>query len=258
MMNVIEKVQEAVADRPSPPKELWATITSDDGFFWKAFTTRDAAEGSAEDSRTPGAFRDGIHLLVAGPYTRRFRTKQIAELIVSAQELVEPTTLRGNARCRVCSEDVDACRCSIHLVRRAMRALESALPDNAEPDGPIDLPTLRKVAEPTLEHPIPDAVTRETPSLKQAFSEMRKVLSDYRELHVLRQKASGQREHLANLDNERARMAKWILEHLPESYRDHACAQCVPTGPMIVKGFVCVVHRAHSILGHATQLEASA
>jgi len=45
------------------------------------------------------------------------------------------------------------------------------------------------------------------------------------------------------------RWAKWVVEvsgvdRLDSLIYDHACAECVPDGPMVVAGFVCVPHAA--------------
>lgn len=43
------------------------------------------------------------------------------------------------------------------------------------------------------------------------------------------------------------KFARWIKNHYIGSV-DHACADCVPNGDMLVEGFQCAPHLAHAIL----------
>ncbi len=46
--------------------------------------------------------------------------------------------------------------------------------------------------------------------------------------------------------------AGWIVGRSKlECCRDHACAQCVPDGPIVIDGFVCVPHQAQAIVAGA-------
>lgn len=47
---------------------------------------------------------------------------------------------------------------------------------------------------------------------------------------------------------QRERMAKWISKNKP-ALPDHACAQCVPGGDIVVEDFECVYHMALKIAG---------
>lgn len=45
------------------------------------------------------------------------------------------------------------------------------------------------------------------------------------------------------------RWASWIVLNRPLHFKDHACAQCVPHGDMLVDGFKCVFHEAKDVIG---------
>lgn len=46
------------------------------------------------------------------------------------------------------------------------------------------------------------------------------------------------------------RLRGWLLSHHPDRppLWDHACAECVPGGPIVKPGFVCVWHEARAAL----------
>ena len=45
-------------------------------------------------------------------------------------------------------------------------------------------------------------------------------------------------------------MAQWIVSH-PSGMKDHACARCVPCGPILRPGFMCAQHVAEGLLAAA-------
>jgi hypothetical protein len=50
------------------------------------------------------------------------------------------------------------------------------------------------------------------------------------------------------LCDERTRLAKFISNATLRWPKDHACAECVPGGEIVVPGFRCAVHLALSIV----------
>ena len=50
-------------------------------------------------------------------------------------------------------------------------------------------------------------------------------------------------------------LSTWIVARGASVDKDHACAECVPDGPLIVEGFRCVYHAARVALDAHSQLE---
>ncbi len=95
----------------------------------------------------------------------------------------------------------------------------------------------------------PDQTGDDLPSLRVLVNEAKNVLGEYVELRALRVKVQGQRLELGRRDAEIARIARWVVQHVPGDFCDHACGECAPDGAMVVKQFRCVVHQARAILG---------
>jgi hypothetical protein len=62
-----------------------------------------------------------------------------------------------------------------------------------------------------------------------------------RETEIERDAARASEQRLRS-DLESAR--KWITRYVPESFADHACAQCRPNSEILIEGFVCEFHKA--------------
>jgi hypothetical protein len=63
---------------------------------------------------------------------------------------------------------------------------------------------------------------------------------------LLRIAAEARRDALEEASSQLGCLSRWIVsrDHGPA---DHACARCVPDGPIVIAGFVCARHLAHDI-----------